>query len=55
MLIKQQWIGRFVPIDNSHIRDFDRWFVHIKEIYDERISLEFIDSFLCTKSEPVFV
>lgn len=43
MLIKQQWIGRFVPIANSHIRDFDRWFFHIKEIYDERISLEFID------------
>lgn len=41
-LIKQQWFGRIVLWDNSHIADFEQWFEHIKEIYDERTSLEFL-------------
>ena len=42
-LIKQQWFGRFVLRNNSHIKDFSKWLNHIKEIYDERTSLEFIN------------
>jgi len=42
-LIKQQWVGRLVLRSNEHIKDFDKWFKHIKEIYDERTSLDFID------------
>ena len=42
-LIKQQWFGRFVLRDNSHIKDFSKWFNHMKEIYDERTSLDFIN------------
>lgn len=30
--------------DNSHIKDFGKWINHIKEIYDERTSLHFIQS-----------
>ncbi|MFR2369706.1 MAG: hypothetical protein ACLS8T_18735 [Anaerobutyricum sp.] len=44
LLIKQQWIGRLVLRDNSHIKDFGKWINHIKEIYDERTSLHFIQS-----------
>lgn len=43
-LIKQQWFGRFVLRDNSHIKDFSKWLNHIKEIYDERTSLDFINN-----------
>lgn len=42
-IIKQQWFGRFVLRDNSHIEDFPKWLEHIKEIYDDRTSLEFIN------------
>lgn len=42
-LIKQQWMGRLVLRDNSHIKDFNKWFDHIKEIYDERTGLDFIN------------
>ncbi len=42
-LIKQQWMGRLVLRNNSHIRDFDKWFNHIKEIYDNRTSIDFIN------------
>lgn len=42
-LIKQQWFGRFVLRDNSHIKDFEKWLNHIKEIYDERTGLDFIN------------
>ena len=43
-LIKQQWFGRFLLRDNSHIKDFSKWLNHMKEIYDERTSLNFINS-----------
>lgn len=42
-LIKQQWFGRFVLRDNSHIKDFSKWLKHIEEIYDEQTSLDFIN------------
>lgn len=42
-LIKQQWFGRFVLRDNSHIKDFEKWFSHIREIYDDRTGLDFIN------------
>lgn len=42
-LIKQQWFGRFVLRDNSHIKDFPKWLSHMKKIYDERTSLDFIN------------
>ena len=42
-LIKQQWMGRIVLRNNDHIRDFEKWFEHIKEIYDTRTSLDFIN------------
>lgn len=42
-LIKQQWFGRFVLRDNSHIKDFDGWLKHINEIYDDRTGLAFIE------------
>lgn len=39
-LIKQQWFGRFVLRNNSHIRDFNRWFTSLKEKYDDWTSVE---------------
>lgn len=42
-LIKQQWFGRFALRDNSHIHDFSKWLEHIKEIYDDRTGLAFIE------------
>lgn len=44
-LIKQQWFGRLCLRDNSFIKDFTSWFSHIKEIYDERTSLQTIDKY----------
>ncbi|MEE1255992.1 MAG: hypothetical protein UHN47_05720 [Lachnospiraceae bacterium] len=41
-LIKQQWFGRFVLRDNSHISDFQVWLEHLKDRYDEKTSLEHI-------------
>lgn len=34
-LIKQQWFGRFLLRDNSHIKDFNAWLKLLKEHYDE--------------------
>lgn len=42
-LIKQQWFGRFILRDNSHIEDFPRWLKHMKEIYDDRTGIDFIN------------
>lgn len=38
--IKQQWFGRFVLRDNSHIKDFNNWLKLLKDKYDEWTSLE---------------
>lgn len=37
-LIKQQWFGRFVLRDNSHITDFPAWLNHLMERYDVKTS-----------------
>jgi hypothetical protein len=42
-LIKQQWFGRLYIRDNSHIKDFSKWIEHMKEIYDYRTSIDFIN------------
>ena len=42
-LIKQQWFGRFILRDNSHIKDFDSWIKRQIEYYDERTSLEHLN------------
>lgn len=42
-LIKQQWIGRLVLRDNSHIADFPKWLRHINQIYDDRTGFEFFN------------
>lgn len=34
LLIKQQWFGRFVLRDNSHITNFDAWILKLKLNYD---------------------
>lgn len=34
-LIKQQWFGRFILRDNSHIKDFDKWLNCLKKNYDD--------------------
>ena len=34
-LVKQQWFGRFLLRDNSHIKDLDAWMQRLKEHYDE--------------------
>ena len=39
-LIKQQWFGRFVLRDNSHIKDFSKWLSSLKENYDNWTSIE---------------
>lgn len=39
-LIKQQWFGRFILRDNSHIKDFNKWIKRQIENYDERTSYE---------------
>ena len=41
-IIKQQWFGRFVLRNNSHIKDFSKWLSHMKDIYDERTGFDFI-------------
>lgn len=38
-IIKQQWFGRFILRDNSHIKNFSKWLNHMKDIYDERTGL----------------
>ena len=47
-LIKQQWFGRFVLRDNSHIHDFDAWLNDLSENYDKWTSEEHL-----TKYDPV--
>ena len=47
-LIKQQWFGRFVLRDNSHIHDFNAWLSDLSEHYDKWTSEEHL-----TKYDPV--
>ena len=49
-LVKQQWFGRFVLRDNSHIKDFAnwRWLNTLKDNYDAWTSVEHL-----TKHNPV--
>lgn len=42
-LIKQQWFGRFLLRDNSHIKDLDKWMQVLKDNYDSWTSLESIE------------
>lgn len=46
-LIKQQWFGRFVLRDNSHIKDFDSWLHDLIRNYDNWTSIGHL-----TKHEP---
>lgn len=46
--IKQQWFGRFILRDNSHIKDFNSWLNSLKDNYDKWTSIEQI-----TKYNPV--
>lgn len=39
-LIKQQWFGRFVLRDNSHIKNFENWFKLLKANYDVWTNIE---------------
>lgn len=48
-LIKQQWFGRFVLRDNSHIENFDEWIKRQIEYYDERTSYEHLTLYHPTK------
>lgn len=47
-LIKQQWFGRFVLRDNSHISDINAWLKNLSENYDNWTSEEQL-----TKYDPV--
>lgn len=47
-LIKQQWFGRFVLRDNSHIKDFNSWITSLKNNYDNQTSISHL-----TKYNPV--
>ena len=44
-LIKQQWFGRFVLRDNSHIKDFNDWLERLKAHYDEWTSVEHLEKY----------
>ncbi len=44
-LIKQQWFGRFVLRDNSHISNFSEWLEHLKDRYDVKTSLEHVEKY----------
>lgn len=39
-LIKQQWFGRFLLRDNSHIKNFESWLNHLKINYDNWTSID---------------
>lgn len=39
-LTKQQWFGRFLLRDNSHIVDFPKWLKSLIDGYDETMSLD---------------
>lgn len=45
MLIKQQWFGRFILRDSSHIRNFDSWLRKLKDNYDKWTSLDELTKF----------
>lgn len=47
-LIKQQWFGRFVLRDNSHIKDFSSWIEMMSQNYDEWTAADHL-----TKYNPV--
>ena len=44
-IIKQEWFGRFLLRDNSHIKDFDSWLEKLKKNYDKYISTEEISRY----------
>jgi len=48
MLTKQQWFGRFVLRDNTHISDMNAWLKTLSDNYDKWISVEHL-----TKHNPV--
>lgn len=43
--VKQQWFGRFVLRDNSHIKDFNSWLKLLMAKYDEWTSIEHINKY----------
>ncbi len=47
-LIKQQWFGRFILRDNSHIKNFNEWLNLLKNNYDKWTTIEHL-----TKYDPV--
>lgn len=47
-LIKQQWFGRFLLRDNSHIKDLEQWIKNLSENYDIWTSYEHL-----TKHDPI--
>ena len=47
-LIKQQWFGRFLLRNNSHIKDFGTWLESLTAHYDEWTSVEHL-----IKHDPV--
>lgn len=44
-LIKQQWFGRFVLRDNSHIKDFNNWLENLKMHYDDWTSVDALSKY----------
>lgn len=38
--IKQQWLGRYILRDNSHLHNFTEWFNDMRINYDEMTSIE---------------
>lgn len=47
-LIKQQWFGRFLLRNNSHIKDFNSWLIKLQMHYDDWTSVDGL-----TKHNPV--
>lgn len=45
LLIKQQWFGRFLLRDNSHIKDLTSWLNSLNEHYDEWTSYKHLTQF----------
>ena len=43
-VIKQQWFGRFLLRDNSHIKDFNSWLNKLITKYDEWTSIDCLSS-----------
>lgn len=44
-LIKQQWFGRFILRDNSHIRNLEVWIKKLDENYDEWTSYKHLTQY----------